>query len=172
MASCSPRPPNVADSPPVQSRQRGPMRIGELASATGIPADTVRYYERIGLLPTPARRGGGYRKYAPDDVFRLQAIRGAKALGLSLEAIRTLVEMARPHARPPSVRACAKALQQELAERCRVLQALSTSVQHCRNGPPATVLDCPILATLQAYAQTLTPVSAALDENPTPAAPP
>lgn len=142
----------------------GPMRIGELASASGVPVDTVRYYERIGLLPPPARRGGGYRKYEPDDVFRLQAIRGAKALGLTLEAIRTLLAMALPSARPAPVRACAKALQQELAERCAALQALAAAVETCRRGPPPTLAACPILATLQAYACThATSGSALLD---------
>ncbi|UXI66098.1 MULTISPECIES: MerR family transcriptional regulator [Tahibacter] len=131
---------------------KGPMRIGELASASGVPVDTVRYYERIGLLPTPARRGGGYRKYEPDDVYRLQAIRGAKALGLTLEAIRTLLVMALPSARPAPVRACAKALQQELADRCAALQSLAVAVDTCRRGPPPTLAACPILATLHAYA--------------------
>ncbi|TDR37709.1 DNA-binding transcriptional MerR regulator [Tahibacter aquaticus] len=131
---------------------KGSMRIGELASASGVPVDTVRYYERIGLLPTPARRGGGYRKYEPDDVYRLQAIRGAKALGLTLEAIRTLLVMALPSARPAPVRACAKALQQELADRCAALQSLAGAVENCRRGPPPTLAACPILATLQAYA--------------------
>lgn len=74
------------------------MRIGELARASGITARTVRYYEGIGLLPRPPREPSGYRRYGSDDLSRLPFIVGAKALGLSLEDIRDVLEVSEPGA--------------------------------------------------------------------------
>ena len=55
------------------------MTIGRLATDAGVPIDTIRYYERNGLLPAPQRRVSGYRSYAPADIERLRFIRRAKA---------------------------------------------------------------------------------------------
>jgi len=66
------------------------MTIGELAAAVGVGIDTVRYYERRGLLPEPPRGDGGYRQYAEADVARLQHVLRAKALGFTLAEIREL----------------------------------------------------------------------------------
>ena len=60
------------------------MKIGELAERAGVTAKTVRYYESIGLLPSPERTASGYRAYAEADVARLQFVGKAKLLGLSL----------------------------------------------------------------------------------------
>ncbi len=68
-----------------------PYRIGELAQAAHVTADTLRYYERLGLLPKAARTASGYRMYAPDVLERLRFIKEAQALGLSLRQIRELV---------------------------------------------------------------------------------
>ncbi|GIW07527.1 MAG: hypothetical protein KatS3mg060_2332 [Dehalococcoidia bacterium] len=72
----------------------GALRIGELASRAGTSADTVRYYERLGLLGPSARTESGYRLYGETDLGRLQFIRRAKQLGLSLEEIRGLLGVA------------------------------------------------------------------------------
>ena len=66
------------------------LRISELARSVGIPTSTVRYYERIGLIPGPARSDSGYRIYDADAQTRLLFITRAKRLGLSLEAIAEL----------------------------------------------------------------------------------
>jgi DNA-binding transcriptional MerR regulator len=63
------------------------MKIGELATATGVPTKTIRYYEEIGLLPEPARQPSGYRDYASADVARVEFVAKAKALGMSLEEV-------------------------------------------------------------------------------------
>lgn len=68
------------------------MRIGELATATGISVRTLRHYDQIGLLRPRARTGGGYRIYGEPEVRRLQQIRSLRALGLSLERIETLLD--------------------------------------------------------------------------------
>jgi DNA-binding transcriptional MerR regulator len=69
------------------------LRVAELAAAVGVPSDTVRYYERAGLLPPPARTAGGYRSYDAGAVDRLRFIRGAQRLGLRLSDIRDLLSV-------------------------------------------------------------------------------
>lgn len=67
------------------------MRVIDLAAAGGVSPDTVRYYERAGLLPAPPRTAAGYRSYGPDAVDRLRFVRGAQQLGLRLKDIRDLL---------------------------------------------------------------------------------
>lgn len=76
-----------------KQRRRG-LRIGELAERADTSTDTIRYYERMGLLKPPERTASGYRLYGDEDVGRLQFIRRAKRLGFSLRDIRGLVETA------------------------------------------------------------------------------
>ena len=70
------------------------LKIGELARQTGLSIKTVRYYERRGLLEQPPRTEGGYRLYGLEEVARLRFVQRAKLLGLTLEEIRVLVELA------------------------------------------------------------------------------
>ena len=63
------------------------MRIGQLAQKTGVSADTIRYYERIGLMPSPDRTDGGYREYPSGAANRLRLIRNAIQLGFPLKEI-------------------------------------------------------------------------------------
>jgi MerR family copper efflux transcriptional regulator len=67
------------------------MKIGQLAQQAGVGIDTVRYYEREGLLPAPVRLASGYRAYRSADVERLRFVRRAKALGFSLAQVRDLL---------------------------------------------------------------------------------
>lgn len=67
------------------------MRVAELAAAGGVSPDTIRYYERAGLLPAPARTAAGYRRYGPEALDRLRFVRGAQRLGLRLREIRELL---------------------------------------------------------------------------------
>ena len=69
------------------------MRIGELATLSGVPAKTIRYYEAIGLLDPPDRTASGYRDYEPDVSDRLRFIRAAQAAGLTLGEIRSIVAL-------------------------------------------------------------------------------
>ena len=68
------------------------MQIGELAKETRVTVQTVRFYERRGLMPQPPRRESGYRNYGESDLRRLQFIRQAKALGFSLQEIREILQ--------------------------------------------------------------------------------
>ncbi|MEO8465912.1 MAG: heavy metal-responsive transcriptional regulator [Gammaproteobacteria bacterium] len=69
------------------------MTIGRLAERAGVPIDTIRYYERNGLLPTPTRRASGYREYGAGDIERLRFIRRAKELGFTLAEIAELLSL-------------------------------------------------------------------------------
>ena len=69
------------------------VTIGQLAKEVGVNVQTVRFYERRGLLPEPTRKESGYRIYGPDDLHRLRFIRHAKTLGFSLNEIATILRM-------------------------------------------------------------------------------
>ena len=73
----------------------GSYSIGKLAKATQVSVDTIRFYEKIGLLPPPVRGPSGYRRYFGDDVRRLRFVRSARNLGLSLTEISELVKIER-----------------------------------------------------------------------------
>lgn len=70
------------------------IQIGELSQRTGCNIETIRYYERIGLLPKPARSAGRFRRYGLPDVARLRFIRRARQLGFALGDVRQLLRLA------------------------------------------------------------------------------
>jgi DNA-binding transcriptional MerR regulator len=74
-----------------QGAGTGELSVGQLASRASVRADTIRFYERTGLLPRPDRTEGDHRRYGPADVDRLLFIRGAQRLGLRLAEIRELI---------------------------------------------------------------------------------
>lgn len=69
------------------------MQIGDLSRQTGVNIETIRYYERIGVLPKPARQPNGRRTYSPADAERLGFIRHARELGFDLPSIRILLAL-------------------------------------------------------------------------------
>lgn len=69
------------------------MKIGQLASATGVSAKAIRYYEEIGVLPEPAREDNGYRNYEPAVAERISFIQDAQSAGLSLLEIQMILEL-------------------------------------------------------------------------------
>src|ERR1700753_890979 len=77
----------------IRSRERV-MNIGDLARAAETKAETIRYYECIGLLPAPPRSAGNYRDYSAEHVSRLVFTRRARDLGFSIDQIRTLLDLA------------------------------------------------------------------------------
>jgi MerR family mercuric resistance operon transcriptional regulator len=70
------------------------IAIGELSRLTGCNIETIRYYERIGLLPQPDRPGGRFRRYDADDARRLRFIRRGRQLGFTLDEVRALMRLA------------------------------------------------------------------------------
>jgi Cu(I)-responsive transcriptional regulator len=126
------------------------MNIGELARAADTKAETIRYYERIGLLAAPPRTVGNYRDYSAAHVTRLTFTRRARDLGFSIEQIRALLDMA--DQQEQSCEAVDIIAREHLADVKRKLAALSalrreleSMIGQCR---PGTVAECRILEAL------------------------
>jgi len=113
------------------------MKIGTLARQADVAIDTVRYYERQGLLPAPARTASGYRSYADGDVARLRFIRRAKALGFTLGEIRELLELTGRRAH--DMAGVKSAAIQKLAD----VDARIAELQRMRGGLERLVAACP-----------------------------
>jgi MerR family mercuric resistance operon transcriptional regulator len=73
-----------------------PLTIAKLVEASGVHMETVRYYERIGLMPKPSRTASNYRSYGPEHVERLSFIRRAREIGFSIGEIKELLVLAEP----------------------------------------------------------------------------
>jgi DNA-binding transcriptional MerR regulator len=100
------------------------MRIGELARVSGVSADTVRYYERIGLMPAPRRTPGGYREYPAGAANRLRIIRNAAQLGFPLQEIAGVLRIRDAGGAPcRQVRDYARTLVGSIEQRIAELQA-------------------------------------------------
>ena len=73
------------------------LSIGKLSGQSGVNIETIRYYEKIGVMPAPSRTAGGYRVYGPDHVKRLSFIRRGRELGFRLEELRGLLRLVDGH---------------------------------------------------------------------------
>ena len=126
------------------------MTIGQLAKATGTVVETIRYYERIGLLPKVVRTAGNYRSYGHSEVARLSFVRRARDLGFSLDQVRTLLSLADDRGLPcGEVDAIAKehlvAVERKIADLTALRSELSSLIEQCGRG---TMADCRILEAL------------------------
>ena len=129
----------------------GAIQIGELSRRTGCNIETIRYYERIGLLPTPSRRGR-FRSYAREDVARLGFVRRARELGFTLDEVRALLGLANGgESRCADVRDLAashlKDVRERIADLERMERVLADSVRACDAGLEP---GCPLLDALGA----------------------
>lgn len=125
------------------------MQIGQLSKRTGVPVDTIRYYESHGVLPPPARRPSGYRIYTESDAERLAFIRRAKDMGFTLRETHELLALS-ASTDMSAVRAAAReklvTVDRKLAELQRIRNGLAALVEACPgHGAPAR---CPILGAL------------------------
>lgn len=124
--------------------------IGELAKAVDTKVETVRYYEKSGLLPRPARTAGNYRVYERVHLERLSFIRRGRDLGFSLDEVRTLLTLA-----DDRKRSCAEVdriarthlaeIERKLSDLDRLRKELKQLVDHCRHG---SVAECKIIEAL------------------------
>ncbi|KFE52791.1 Cd(II)/Pb(II)-responsive transcriptional regulator [Pseudomonas syringae] len=117
------------------------MKIGELAKLTDAQVETIRYYEREGLLPPPARSEGNYRLYTQAHVERLTFIRNCRGLDMTLEEIRSLLNLRdSPQDQCESVNALIDEHIQHVNTRIASLQALQTQLldlrERCSEGAP------------------------------------
>lgn len=126
------------------------MKIGEAAALSGCHLETVRYYERIGLLPKPARTGSGYRSYSDDDVRRLRFVTRGRELGFSLDEIRGLLQLSSdPTLSCGEVDQLARThlseIETRVAELQRMARELRRTIKSCGGGHRAA---CAILDAL------------------------
>ncbi|MCW3476382.1 MerR family transcriptional regulator [Limobrevibacterium gyesilva] len=126
------------------------LSIGTLAKATGTKVETVRWYERVGLLPAPARTRGNYRSYGRAHLDRLSFIRRARDLGFTLAQLRGLLLLADQRDRScEEVDAIARTHLGEVERKIADLQALRREladiIDRCGHG---TVADCRIIEAL------------------------
>jgi Cu(I)-responsive transcriptional regulator len=130
------------------------LTIGKLARQSGVGIDTVRFYERAGLLPKAQRTASGYRLYAAGDADRLRFIRRAKALGFSLEEIAELLQLNAGRGTRANVRKLAQRrladLSRKIEEMTAIRDALSSLVKRCSGDGP--VSGCPIIEGVLAKA--------------------
>ncbi len=127
------------------------LTIGDLAAATDTKVVTIRYYEKIGLLPAPARTAANYRAYAGAHLERLRFIRRCRELGFSVEQTRALLDLAGEATGPcAEVDALAAAHLADIERRVADLERLAHELRHllrCCRGD-GVVADCRILAAL------------------------
>ncbi len=129
--------------------------VGRLAKAAGVPASTVRYYERTGLLRRPPRSPSNYRVYGEDDVYRVRFIRAAQATGFTLDDVAELL-------RPSPCRRVQARIEKRLEEvsvRMRELRhvqrVLKRALTTCHEHEPTG--RCGVIDTLSASARTKRP---------------
>ena len=119
--------------------ETGRIAIGALSKHTGTNIETIRYYERVGLLPAPARSSGGYRLYGTAHLKRLNFIRRARGLGFPLAEVRTLLTLADQRRRPcAEVRVVAaehlEDVQGKIADLRQMERVLKETVARCEAG--------------------------------------
>lgn len=126
------------------------MNIGGASAASGVSQRMIRHYEKIGLIPSAARRDSGYRDYSDADVHRLRFIANARDLGFPIEEIRKLLGLWSDRDRASSeVKALAESRAADLGRKADALQAMRHALldlaTHCHGDDRP---DCPILAKL------------------------
>ncbi len=106
------------------------MRIGEAADAAGVPTQTIRFYERRGLLPPPSRGANGYREYDASVLTRLAFIRRGQAAGLTLVELASILDLRRDGAVPCAhVHSLLLTKRDDIRARQRELAALQTELE-------------------------------------------
>lgn len=122
--------------------------IGELSRLTGVNIETVRYYEKIKLLPAPPRTEGGRRVYGPGQVQRLKFIRRSRELGFTLDEIRNLLGLVEGGHACGEVQAAAlahlKTIRRKIADLRRMERTLADTAARCEGG----TANCPIIEVL------------------------
>ncbi len=123
--------------------------IGHLAERSGVKIETIRYYERIDLIPPPPRSAGGRRVYGEDDIKRLRFVRRSRELGFSLDDIRTMFQLADRGHSCGEVRtltlAHAARIREKIDDLRRMERLLTDTAARCEGG---TAPACPVLDVL------------------------
>ena len=132
------------------------LKIGDVAAGGGVNLQTIRYYEREGLLPKPPRLASGYRMFPEQTVHRVRFIKRAQELGFSLAEIRDLLSIrVDPKKDCSDVQRLAKAKVADIEEKIRTLRSMKRVLRRlselCRGSGPSS--ECPILESIDAKAE-------------------
>ena len=136
---------------PAITDSRGPaLTIGALSKHTRVNIETIRFYERVGILPKPPRSAGGHRIYSQDQLMRLSFVRRSRELGFSLDEIRGLLQLV-----DGGRYTCAEVkaitldhladVRRKITDLRRLEQTLASVAGKCRGGK---VPDCPVIEAL------------------------
>lgn len=130
------------------------LSIGELSRRTGVHIETIRYFEKVGLLDKPGRTDGGHRVYAEHHVRALSFIRRARELGFTPEEVRAILNLGGPgEAHCDEVREIAvlhlEQVRRKMADLARLERLLATTVKRCSGGH---VPECPVIDMLESAA--------------------
>ena len=133
----------------MESPDRSRLRTGEVAEQAGVNIQTLRYYERRGLLTEPARTTGGHRLYPPDTVALLNVIKAAQRLGFTLDEVADLLDTGRRMHPAPDLRQRAidkiAEIDQRIADLTAIRGALTEVIDaRCDSITNCTCADCPI----------------------------
>jgi MerR family mercuric resistance operon transcriptional regulator len=128
---------------------RPELGIGALSKRTRVHVETIRYYERIGILPPPPRSAGGHRVYGADDLRRLVFIRRSRELGFTLDEIRNLLSFVRRGYTCGEVKKAAlvhlEDIRRKIADLRRMERTLAGTAARCAGG---SAPNCPIMDSL------------------------
>ncbi|MBI0539583.1 MerR family transcriptional regulator [Roseomonas sp. KE2513] len=135
------------------SKQRG-ISIGDLSMQTKVNIETIRYYEKIGLLAAPWRTEGNHRVYHPGHLARLTFVRRSRELGFSIDEVRSLLRLVDGgHSSCSDVQAVTLEhlddVRKKIADLQRLEQTLTEAASRCQGG---SIPDCPIIEALYAPA--------------------
>lgn len=128
------------------------LTIGQLAKQAHVNIETIRYYERRGLIPEPPRRESGYRQYASDTIGRIEFIKRAQELGFALKEIQELLSLrVDPGTTSADIKRRAEAKLADIDTKLRDLKRIKTALMKltaaCRGRGPTS--ECPILDALE-----------------------
>lgn len=127
------------------------LRTAEVAEQAGVNVETLRFYERKGILPEPPRRASGYREYPLETVERVRFIKRAQELGFSLREVQDLLDLRQTErAKAGRVRKVAEAKLEEIALKIQDLEAMKQSLTEllCACDGQKPIASCPIIETL------------------------
>jgi MerR family transcriptional regulator, mercuric resistance operon regulatory protein len=126
------------------------LSIGKLSQQTGVNIETIRYYEKIGVMPAPRRSAGGFRIYGPDHIKRLGFVRRSRQLGFSLDEIRNLLRLVDGHGHTcAEVHALMLSHLAEIRRKLRDLRRLQRAmVEMAARCSGESVPECPIVDAL------------------------
>jgi len=118
------------------------MRSGQLAAAAGVTVETLRYYERRGLLPSPVRSPGGHRSYGADALTLLRVVKAAQRLGFTLDEIAGLLSVGTHRGPRPGLRSAAVAKLADVEARIAALETMRSALQDVIAAGCADLREC------------------------------